>query len=422
MKSKVCCGVLTSLLVLTAVPTFVSAQQGEGCMPGEGLSATLLIPYFEVELGNASGVTTIISVNNGVASGVLSRMVVWSDWGVPVTAFDMYLGGFDVVPINMRDVLAGTVPSTGAGADLSAFRGCAAAPPTYGNPIGNADEIAQLRADLTGVEGPLYPNCVGQAFGDGIARGYVTVDAVNECSGAEPVEPGVTPIEDDYFVAGGTGVGGNANVLWGDVIYIDPANASAQGSEAIGVWANAFKLNTAGTHTFYGRFHDWDARDGRVPLPSLWDQRFFNGGPFAGGSDLIAYRDPGQPPVFSTVCGGSPDYVPVEAGLFALDEDGGSITDVSSSEALGLVTQRAAIDDFSIPFAFGWIQVASDFGSWVQPTLKAGGLFSASFNGMPVEFLCNDEVAAPMRAAAASRPSRPSTEALVGRRGPRKTP
>ena len=43
--------------------------------------------------------------------------------------------------------------------------------------------------------------------------------------------------------------------------------------------------------TFYGRFHAWDGRDKRSPLPMVWTSRFLNGGPFSGGTDLLIYRD-----------------------------------------------------------------------------------------------------------------------------------
>src|SRR5437763_6619240 len=68
-------------------------------------SATLLLPYFSVDLGNASGATTLFSINNASATAILAHVVVWSDLSVPVLDFNVYLTGYDVQTINLRDIL-----------------------------------------------------------------------------------------------------------------------------------------------------------------------------------------------------------------------------------------------------------------------------------------------------------------------------
>src|ERR1700710_2039844 len=75
-------------------------------------AATLLLPYFEVDLGDPNGQTTLFSVNNASATAILSHVVVWSDLSVPVLDFNIYLTGYDVQSINMRDILAGNLPQT----------------------------------------------------------------------------------------------------------------------------------------------------------------------------------------------------------------------------------------------------------------------------------------------------------------------
>src|SRR5688572_6616272 len=67
-------------------------------------SATLLLPYFEVSL-DANGVTTLLAVNNAADTAALTHFTVWSDQGVVVLDFQCYLTGYDVVTINLRDVL-----------------------------------------------------------------------------------------------------------------------------------------------------------------------------------------------------------------------------------------------------------------------------------------------------------------------------
>src|SRR5436305_10978415 len=76
-------------------------------------AATLLLPYFEVDLASPGGETTLISIDNASDQGVLAHVVLWTDWGVPTLAFDLYLTGYDVQTLNLRDLFSGTLPRTG---------------------------------------------------------------------------------------------------------------------------------------------------------------------------------------------------------------------------------------------------------------------------------------------------------------------
>ena len=81
-------------------------------------AATLLLPYFEVDLNNPNGLTTLFSVNNASEEAALVHVVVWSDLSVPVLDFDIYLTGYDVQTVNLRDIIInGIVPVTADEAD-----------------------------------------------------------------------------------------------------------------------------------------------------------------------------------------------------------------------------------------------------------------------------------------------------------------
>ncbi len=399
------CRLALSILLL-AVPAGAQSSLGD-CVVGPGLAATLLIPYFEVDLANPAGLTTLVSINNGVSDPVLARVVLWTDWGVPTLAFDVYLPGHDVQTINVRQLFDGTVPSTGEGADLSAFEFCDLAPPDHVNPILTIDQRDQMAADHTGQLGPLFADCAGEDHGDQIVRGYITADAVDECSGVEgdgPLEgPSFTPANTDwpYFAEGGDpfGIATLDNVLWGDVVYLDPVNNAAQGSEAIAIWADASRFAGAGVFTFYGRYSGWDGRDERVPLPWLWNQRFFNGGPFAGGADLIVFRDTGAP-VELAECGEHPSWWPLPDTSNSRDEGAGNLFFFGNTN-FPVAAERVSVGSFGIPYAFGRIQ--SSFGTlgapmaaWVQPTLTGLGLYSAAFHGIPALSLCDQTPPAPV--------------------------
>src|ERR1700712_506440 len=84
-------------------------------------AATLLLPYFEVDLGKANGGNTVFSVNNSGSAAVVAHAVIWAHLSVPVLDFNIYLTGYDVQLVNLRDILvSGIVPQTAsAGQDPS---------------------------------------------------------------------------------------------------------------------------------------------------------------------------------------------------------------------------------------------------------------------------------------------------------------
>src|SRR4029077_1427056 len=95
-----------------ALPAAAGVLSGN-CRVANEPAATLLFPYFEADLANLTGQTTLLSINNASSKPVLSRVVLWTDWGVPTLAFDVYLTGYDVQTINIRDLFAGNIPATG---------------------------------------------------------------------------------------------------------------------------------------------------------------------------------------------------------------------------------------------------------------------------------------------------------------------
>src|SRR5436305_7605066 len=83
------------------------------CTIDEVPAATLLLPYFEVDVANQWRVNTLFSINNASASAILAHVVVWSDLSVPVLDFNVYLTGYDVQSFNLRDLIAnGVIPQT----------------------------------------------------------------------------------------------------------------------------------------------------------------------------------------------------------------------------------------------------------------------------------------------------------------------
>src|SRR6185369_1389066 len=103
---------LAVALALTSLVALGGQAFAVICTVDDVPAATLLLPYFEVNLSDSNGQTTLFSINNASATAVLAHVVVWSDLSVPVLDFNVYLTGYDVQSINMRDILAGALPQT----------------------------------------------------------------------------------------------------------------------------------------------------------------------------------------------------------------------------------------------------------------------------------------------------------------------
>jgi hypothetical protein len=387
-------------------------------------SATLLLPYFEVDLANPNGFTTQFTVNNASALASLAHVVIWSDLGVPVLTFDVYLTGYDVQRIDMRDVLAGILPQTasagqdptdvispkGAFSNDINFASCGGLPP----PALSAADAAGLRAALTGGASSLFAGkCCGRNLGDNHARGYVTVDSVSACSPLTPADGAL------YFGP----VANDENVLWGDYAYIDRSRSgtSAAAGPLVHILSDpgdpAFAdplsvLN--GRYTFYGRFVDFTAIDHRVALPTSFGARYFNPGtanevlvggpsttPFTRSTQLLVWRDI-KVSQGAFDCGTEPDWFPLAATqVLAFDESEqpqvpATVVPIfpqpplEENEQFPAATQRVEVGgpDLPVDFFSGWLYLNLNFSlasvsklpdtaqGWVEVLHDPGGRYS----------------------------------------------
>lgn len=277
----------TLLLLAIGLALAASAARPAAAQPlpsiAEQPAATLLLPYFEVDLANPAGSNTFFSINNASASAVLVHVTVWSQMHVPVYAFNMYLTGYDAQPISVRDILSGVVPRTAtAGQDpgnLISPRGPLSQDINYAScngqlpmPAPPQATITHIRSALTGQSSALAGGmCASIPDGTSVARGYITADTVNNCTTRLPNEAG-------YFGAGGLGDVTNQNMLWGDYTYTNHIRGFDTGdaSPLVHIRASATdpETSTAGQYTFYGRLVDWTAIDNREPLSTAFMARY----------------------------------------------------------------------------------------------------------------------------------------------------
>jgi hypothetical protein len=389
-------------------------------------AATLLLPYFEVNLADPNGLTTLFSVNDASAVAVLAHVVVWSDLAVPVMSFDLYLTGYDVQTINLRDLLVhGSVaPTASAGQDPNDtvspkgifsqdinYPSCDGRLPPVPTP--SAAEIANVQAALTGQPTPLFENlCAGRNLGDDVARGYITVDTVRHCTLRVPGDAG-------YFAADASGDATDQNVLWGNWYIVNSTHNYAQGSPLVAIEANPTDpaTTTPGRYTFYGRYDGWTAIDHREPLATTFAAQYAIAGNFEGQADVILWRDPkvAQGPFPCPAAASRPAWYPLaQEGLQIFDEEEHAVVfplfpvdgpppPVPLPGAAA--TQRTRVDSAAlpVPFNFGWLYFdlnltaagqtnpASDptaAQAWVLSVQSADGRFATAADAFRLDSAC----------------------------------
>ena len=421
-----------SVLALAALLAGAMPAAAKVCASDAVPGATLLLPYFEVDLDDPNGLTTLFSVNNASASAILAHAVVWSDMAVPVFSFDLYLTGYDVQTMNLRDLIAhGGLPQTAsAGQDPNDvisprgafsqdinFLSCAGKLPPL--PM-SAAELAHVQAALTGRASPLAGGlCLGRPLSDHVARGYITVDTVQNCTARVPGDPG-------YFAdATHPGDAADWNVLWGNWYIVNGAHDYAQGGTLASLEADAANpaTSTAGRYTFYGSRIGWSAADHREPLATNFMTQFAVGSTFDGVSDLIVWRDPkvAQQPF---ACATHPAWYPMsQENIVIFDEEEhpyvpfviivGPPPTPPTHFPFAAAAQRVQISsaDLPVPYSFGWILLdlnttapgvaAPPFETaaaqaWVMAVQSANGRFATGAPAFVIDSACSAKHSSPL--------------------------
>lgn len=409
--------------LLAAVVLAGGAARATTCALDTPPSATLLLPYFEVDLTRPDGLTTLFSIDNASATAVLTNVVLWTDLGIPTLSFPVYLTGFDVQTINVRDLFAGVLPQTASvGQDPGSispkgphsqdvnFASCTGElPPAALTP----GAVADLRAAHSGRPFGASNRCTSVSFGDDHARGYVTVDTVDRCSTTVR-----TPADAGYFTAGGLGRATDQNVLWGDYFLVDPASNFAAGDDLVRVEAQPGAFSP-GQLTFYGRLVSYSAIDDREPLASVWSTRYVLGGAFDGGTDLLVWRDPqASSTPWNCVSGSSPTPEPWwplgQSQLVLFDEEEHpqvpfacpfECPPIPALIPFPSATNRTLVGGAALPapFEFGWIYFdASNNGgadphsqAFMTTLMSASGRYEVGFAATPLDSSCHPGACAP---------------------------
>ncbi len=380
-----------------------SPASAEMCALDAVPAATLLLPYFEVDLDAdpGAGVNTVFTIHNALPEPTLAHLTFWTDWSQPVLSFDVFLTGYDAQTVDLYDVFVGAnIPVTadeqsdqgqdGAGriADPTStcdgtidscsphglpswdgsFDGngvpfaedCLDIFPFFVNPLLSLSVQARLQAQFTGQS--YLGACYGEDHGDNVARGYVTIDNANTCSLILPSDP-------PYFSDGvEPGIASNVNQLWGDWALIDGQAPGYTLDPLVHIEADDDfdSSSTATNYTFYGRYTQaLGGIDNREPLGSVWSFRYFNAAPTLV-TDLVVWRDStannqtfdGYP--CGSRPGAGPDWQPLDqTQLVCFDETENAVEICAGTPCFPLESQRLEFGagDLVVHYPSGWCRL-----------------------------------------------------------------
>jgi hypothetical protein len=397
-------GILASTLAVIASLVSAPAHAVIGSLDRVP-AATLLLPYFETNLGDPNGTQTRFTVVNTDPAQQMSHVTLWTDMGVPTLAFDLYVGGRASVAVDLRLLFAeGILPQTSpnnfpAGPDSDTHTpvsACATTATYAGFPTPNtltANQIAHLRAAHSGLASATFGNqCSGANHGDQqILRGYVTIDAANSCSSKFPSDAG-------YFGAGGTGVASDANVLFGTYTTIERGNNVTAASPLVAIEASSTNSATtaSGSYTFYAGYVGAAATDNRESLGTIWQARTLDVSFFDPGTDLVVWRDPGFPHTAFTCNTVPSDFPRGQTYIVGFDEQERAtiLNNVNNYPnpppppiyPVPLIAQRVPASSMS-PYQSGFVLLNLNLTLPGMPTTVQGGLQSYvgvrhQFNGV----------------------------------------
>jgi len=433
-------GVAVASLVLAGNQAF-AVEDAIDVVP----AATLLLPYFQVDLANNAGLTTLFSVNNASAAPQIAHITFWTDMSRPTLDFDIYLTGYDVFTVNVGTVFrTGSLPVVN-GAEIPGVAATAnnsiddnAGAFSFAEPPDPDPDIVDVAEDNctfplpAALPGPFLnfirqvhvgdpaPNgfaetglCGGADHGDAIARGYITIDNVLDCDI-------LTANAGRLYFEEIADIRPRANVLWGDFFLVDPTNNFAQGETLVHIENYALsRVNCeGGCYTFYGRYDTneagtvndpWNGGDNREPLATVWAVRYVTAGPPFDEGQIICWRDDGE---FNSAnyfdCDDFPIIPPqplTQNQVVIFDEAENPRTPLtfpfSPPPTLEGVTpcpweaNLTDSSDFGEVFPFGWFYLnlntatLNDFNNlhqaWVGTIWSASGLFSVGFRGTALD-------------------------------------
>jgi len=395
-----------------------TTNNDDACDISVAPAATLLLPYFEVDIDDPAGETTLFTITNTSNEDQIAHVTLWTDYSVPIIDFNIYLTGYDVQAINMYDIIARGIiaPDAGTGTDVTdrgdysvingdlALGACDRLP-------GALDDAYVVRMQSAFIDGTVpalgdLPGCNNVGNPHDNAVGYATIDLADLCSTSLPTDPGYFTTEIRFD-----------NVLIGDYQQVNSANNFAQGNPLVHIRA----IPEGGEpgepaiinfdRTFYSRFQAGGVLDRRQPLPSIFAARWINGGASGFETSFKIWRE-GNTINGNRTCATWDDNVTSIAEIVTFDEAENAWGDVPESRVSPPITQEFTLPETSLtsvgdaPYPqpdngaiAGWIylnldnddadQIASQ--NWVIVSMRAEGRYSVDFDAAWLANGCTPE-------------------------------
>ncbi|MBV8519597.1 MAG: hypothetical protein JO197_19555 [Acidobacteria bacterium] len=391
-----------------------STNNDDSCDVAVLPAATLLLPYFEVDVDAVpgSGETTLFTITNTSPLPQLVQVTLWTDYAYPAMGFDVFLTGYDVQSINLYDVIArGRIaPDRGTGPDISPQGELSAS----ANPVLDLESCEHT--SLPEVLPAVYIKRMRDAFTRGTvdtlgtlqgcntvggvhahAVGYATMDVVGSCNFTMPNDPLYFSREIRFD-----------NVLTGDYQQVDGSQNYAQGNPMVHIRAipeggtpeqRAANPNMGGTNfprTFYSALQSGahPTADARQPLPSTFAARWIEGGT---GSFQTSFKVWREAVAAGTNCADYPangNIAPYQVIRFDEDENPSAISPIDDTPRSGLgATSRFDSDASPFPAPLGssvggWMYLDLDTQAqdqraaqaWVVVSMRAEGRYSVDFD------------------------------------------
>ena len=397
-----------------------TTNNDDSCDIGVAPAATLLLPYFEVDLDDPAGETTLFTITNTSAEDQIAHITLWTDYSFPVIDFNVYLTGYDVQSLNLYDIIErGLIaPDAGTGTDITdrgdwsvvnadlSLGACDRLP-------GQLDDAYIIRMQSAFTEGTVpdlgtLPGCNNVGNEHDNAVGYATIDVADVCSTS-------LPTDDPYFA---TEIRFD-NVLVGDYQQVHSAENFAQGNPMVHIRAipeggepgDPAVVNF--DRTFYSRFQAGGVADRRQPLPSIFAARWIDGGASDFQTFFKIWRE-GNTANGDRTCATWDDNVTTVAEIVRFDEAENAWGDTPESRVSPPITTEFTLPETSLTSVAdaslypqvdngavgGWFYLNLDNDSgdaplasqnWVIVSMRAEGRYSVDFDAAWLANGCTEE-------------------------------
>jgi len=305
-------------------------------------AATILFPFVSLDYNAPlTGTSTTFSITNVSAEAQIVHVTVWTDFSAAILDFNILLTGYDVISMNIRDILInGQLPVTKYEAHTGTEGVSANGPVSDANqlnagwfdPMDPPQPTTDLgtRCDTTNSSYPgLYTTPIPPGF-LGLFQGYLqvsqTVDRLHSNDCFKPYADAYTLAPEPYWAARDTtyptwmyitaDVVENCNklfpdapgyftaearydnVLIGDVFWTNTTERFSEASNAVHLEADmdlgavATTAPTGFPVSFYHRYSvlNEGVSDYREPLPTAWAFRYLGAGIADIGTDIRVWK------------------------------------------------------------------------------------------------------------------------------------